>query len=59
MSRQFILDYCSDGLQENLVVSCGRGAVGVSEVGVELSIVTFGVDLLLDDVSFVFTMVTQ
>ena len=39
--------------------SCGRIAVGVSGVGVYLSVVTFGVDLLLDDAFFVFAMVTQ
>ena len=39
--------------------SCGRVAVGVSRVGLDLSIVAFGLGLLLDDAFFVFTMVTQ
>ena len=39
--------------------SCGRVAVGVSGVGLDLSIVAFGLGLLLDDAFFVFTMVTQ
>ena len=34
--------------------SCGRGAVGVSGVSVYLSIVTFCVDLLLNDAFFAF-----
>ena len=39
--------------------SCGRVAVGVSGVVLDLSIVAFGLGLLLDDAFFVFTMVTQ
>ena len=39
--------------------SCGRVAVGVSGVDLDLSIVALGVDLLLDDAFFVFTMITQ
>ena len=39
--------------------SCVRGAVDVSGVGVDLSIVTFVADLLLDDAFFAFTVLTQ
>ena len=37
----------------NWLFLCGGGFVGVSGVGVDLVIVTFGVDLLLEDIYIV------
>ena len=58
-SSLFILDYVLIVSRRIWLFSYGRVAVGVSGVGVDLRIVTFGVDVLLDDAFFVFTMVTQ